>query len=359
MQTEHSWVALVQLRQKVRSQTARRGSGHPHFFFQVDHKRTFYFLEQLILKHNAQQQALNIKEVGDGIDFFWGHRSHAMKFIDFLQNVVPIRYKMSEQLISQDDVNNTYNYKYTFSVEIAPICRVRGLLLPRAPLCAHRRMQEDLICLPAKFASAQGNISPLVLCSKISSLIHVIDPNTLQVGEILAANYWKFPFRSIASNKQLTEFVILDINPLDVTHGKYRLAEATVARSSDLGANDTQFFCRTHLGNILHPGDSAMGFACPPAFSLAFALFGELTAAETRYHVATCNFNDDDLKSFKFQKNVMPDVVLVRKVYPTAKKSKSRVWRLKQLNKVCRSFSFDTSAPHCRPPPPASIRLRA
>ena len=35
-----------------------------------------------------------------------------------------VRYKTSEKLISHDVHNNTYNYKYTFSVEIVPVCRV-------------------------------------------------------------------------------------------------------------------------------------------------------------------------------------------------------------------------------------------
>lgn len=39
------WIAKVQLRQKV------------------DHKRTFFFLEQLILKHGADANTINIKQV--------------------------------------------------------------------------------------------------------------------------------------------------------------------------------------------------------------------------------------------------------------------------------------------------------
>ena len=162
LETEHAWNALVQLRQKVETRLAQALCVLASPLAQVDHKRTFYLLEQLILKHQAAQQAINIKEVADGIDFFFGHRSHALKFIDFLQNVVPIKYRSAEQLISQDDVNNTYHFKYTFSVEIAPVCR------------------EDLLCLPTRFANAQGNISPICLVTKVSSIIHVIDPNTLQ-----------------------------------------------------------------------------------------------------------------------------------------------------------------------------------
>ena len=49
--TPHTWVAQAQLRQRV------------------DHKRTFLFLEQLIIKHNAAEKCLGIKEMHDGLDF--------------------------------------------------------------------------------------------------------------------------------------------------------------------------------------------------------------------------------------------------------------------------------------------------
>ena len=59
-----------------------------------------------------------------GIDFFFGKRAHATKFIDFLSGVVPIRYRHDKQLVSHNEQNASYNYKYTFSVEIVPICKV-------------------------------------------------------------------------------------------------------------------------------------------------------------------------------------------------------------------------------------------
>ena len=48
----------------------------------IEHKRTFLFLEQLILKHHAHELAINIKDIHNGIDFFFANRSHAVKFID-------------------------------------------------------------------------------------------------------------------------------------------------------------------------------------------------------------------------------------------------------------------------------------
>ena len=46
------------------------------------------------------------------------------------QSVVPCRFRSDKQLVSHDTHNNTYNYKYTFSVEIAPVCKVSILVKP-------------------------------------------------------------------------------------------------------------------------------------------------------------------------------------------------------------------------------------
>jgi nonsense-mediated mRNA decay protein 3 len=70
---KNTWQALVQVRQKV------------------PHKRTFLFLEQLILKHSAQKDTISVKEVKDGLDFFYSQRSHAIKMVEFLASVVPTR----------------------------------------------------------------------------------------------------------------------------------------------------------------------------------------------------------------------------------------------------------------------------
>eukprot|EP01100_Stratorugosa_tubuloviscum_P005270 TRINITY_DN2372_c1_g1_i1.p1 TRINITY_DN2372_c1_g1~~TRINITY_DN2372_c1_g1_i1.p1 ORF type:complete len:557 (-),score=259.99 TRINITY_DN2372_c1_g1_i1:390-2018(-) len=271
----NTWTAVAQVRQKV------------------DHKRTFFYLEQLILKHSAHLQTINIKEQPDGLDFYFSHRSHALRFVDFLQAVVPIRFKTSERLISQDDNSNTYNHKYTFSVEIAPICK------------------DDLICLPPKVASAYGNMNPLVVCLKVSSVIHILDPLTLKIVDIPTANYWKLEFQSIASSKQLLPYVILDIVPTGPSIGKYLMAEATVARECDFGSNDSQFIIRTHLGNILKPGDSALG-----------------------YDVMNINLSDTAITNLSRRKRDLPDVVLVKKTYPIQRaKAKPRFWKLKTLAK--------------------------
>eukprot|EP00026_Physarum_polycephalum_P007496 Phypoly_transcript_07558.p1 GENE.Phypoly_transcript_07558~~Phypoly_transcript_07558.p1 ORF type:complete len:531 (+),score=69.79 Phypoly_transcript_07558:64-1593(+) len=271
VEAKDTWNAVVQARQKA------------------IHKRTFYYLEQLILKNNAHTNTINIKDQADGLDFFFQTRSNALKFVDFLQAVTPVRFKTSEHLVSHDEHSNTYNYKYSFSVEIVPICR------------------EDLVCLPTKVANGLGLQAPIVLITKISSLIHMIDPFSLLQAEMNAVAFWKAPFRSISSASQMIEYTVIDVTPTGKTRGKWLLAEVEIARSSDFGSNDTTFTTTTHLGNLLHPGDLVLG-----------------------YDVHSSNFNEDDLVSLKGRN--LPDVVLVKKVFPNRKsRNRKRKWQLKRL----------------------------
>ncbi|KAI4209797.1 MAG: hypothetical protein LQ351_007327 [Letrouitia transgressa] len=275
--TANTWRAVVQVRQKV------------------PHKRTFLYLEQLILKHAAHKDTINIKEAKDGIDFFYSQRNHAEKFVEFLTSVAPVRTKKSQELISADIHTSSKSYKFSFSVELVPICK------------------DDLVCLPVKLAKQIGNIAPLTLCYRVGTAINLLDPNTLQTADVSTALYWRSPFASLADVQELVEFIVMDIEPTGVQKGKFFLAEATVARASDLGANETTYFARTHLGGILHPGDSVMG-----------------------YHITRTNFNNPQFEALE-QNNALastiPDVILVKKYYARKKKNKSRNWRLKRMNK--------------------------
>ncbi|TFK65900.1 NMD3-domain-containing protein [Pluteus cervinus] len=292
---KNTWKALVQVRQKV------------------PHKRTFLFLEQLILKHAAQKDTISVKEVRDGLDFFYSQRSHALKMVEFLAGVVPVRSKASEQLLSADTHSNTANFKYTYSVEIAPICK------------------DDLVCIPSKQARSFSNISPLTICIRVGSSVQLLDPSTLQACDIPSTIYWRTPFDTLASVTDLVEFTVLDIE-IDrraPTKGKYVLAEAQVAlagafKSSTKGGpkdddvfmdydavgETTQIFhTMTHLGAILQPGDTAMG-----------------------YHLTNANFNSPDFSSLP--SNRIPDIILVKKAYPNRrKKNRPRNWRLRSIAK--------------------------
>ena len=138
------WKCVVQVRQRAQ------------------HKKTFYYLEQLILKLNAHQKTVSIKQTPDGIDFYYASQQDARKLVDFLMTAAPCRFDTSKRLIAHDTHSNTYNYKYTFSVEIAPICK------------------DDIVCLPPKLSKENGNIGPICICYRITQGISLIDPRTLK-----------------------------------------------------------------------------------------------------------------------------------------------------------------------------------
>ncbi|GKU05395.1 nonsense-mediated mrna decay protein 3 [Fusarium langsethiae] len=275
--TANVWRAAVQVRQKVL------------------HKRTFLFLEQLIMKHGAHKDTLNIREAKDGIDFFFSQKNQAEKFIDFLNSVVPVKTKASQELISQDVHTSKKSFKFTYSAELVPICK------------------DDLVALPIKMAKQSGNISPLLLCHKIGTSVYLLDPQTLQTCDISAPIYWRAPFLSLTDTHELVEFVVMDIDTTPTQKGKWTLAEATVARATDLGVNDRTYFTRTHMGRLLQPGDSAMGYL------LAGTVFNN-----TEYEA---------IENSNTYSSTIPDVILVKKHYPRRRKNRKRNWQLKRMNK--------------------------
>jgi len=137
--TPHTWTAQVQCRQRV------------------PHKRTFLYLEQLILKHNAHEKTIGIKECPDGLDFQYKQPSHANRLIQFVNANFVARDKKTRQLISHNEQNGTYHYKYTNILELAPICR------------------DDLVILTPKLKKALGGIGPLILVYKVTTSIHIVD----------------------------------------------------------------------------------------------------------------------------------------------------------------------------------------
>ncbi|RYP65155.1 hypothetical protein DL771_008433 [Monosporascus sp. 5C6A] len=227
--TANVWRASVQVRQKVL------------------HKRTFLYLEQLILKHGAHRETINIKEAKDGIDFL---------------------VKKSQELISQDVHTSKKSYKFTFSVELYYVT---------------------------------------------GTTINLMDPNTLQTADISSPIYWRAPFTALAEAPDLVEFIVLDCEPLGPTRGKWVLAEVQLARATDLGVNDKAYFARTHLGGMLHAGDSVMG-----------------------YMLTGTNYNNPQLEAVEASStygSTIPDVVVVKKHFPNRRRNRRRNWRVKRMAK--------------------------
>jgi nonsense-mediated mRNA decay protein 3 len=233
----------------------------------------------------------------------------ACAFVDLESSTDEIcRSKASEQLLSADTHSHTANFKFTYSVEIVPLCK------------------DDLVCIPLKQAKQLSNINPLTLVMRIGSSIQMIDPSTLQLCDISSQMYWRTPFDALANVSDLVEFTVLDIESSGHKRGKWILADAQVAlsgafkstgvRESDgmmdyesSGFTNQIFHTRTHLGSILQPGDAVMG-----------------------YHISNANYNSDEFAALSSAR--VPDVILVKKAYPNRrKKNKPRGWRLKSMAK--------------------------
>ncbi|RZF49096.1 hypothetical protein LSTR_LSTR008382 [Laodelphax striatellus] len=277
------WRAVVQLRQKA------------------ENKKTFYYLEQLILKYRAHDQTLGIKPIHEGLDFFYANISQARKFVDFLTTMLPCKYQQSKKLLSHDIHSNIHTYKFTFSVEIVPVSK------------------DSVICLPKKLTQQLGGISPLCLVNRVTSAIHLIDPSSAQIAEVSSNVYWRDPFTSICNPKQLVEYVVMDIEPIKSSERlifpgqgsvsqKHVLADVWLVRESDLGMTENTIHSRTHLGHILKPGDSALG-----------------------YSLSDSNINDENFE--KLDQDKVPDVILVKKHYgDKSARRRARLWKLKHLD---------------------------
>jgi nonsense-mediated mRNA decay protein 3 len=274
------WTACVQVRQKV------------------EHKRTFLFLEQLILKHGMEANTIGIKSQPDGLDFYYGSRSHGLKLLDFLQQVVPVRARHDKQLVSHNANNNTYNYQYTFMVEIVPVCK------------------EDIVCLPYKVSLGMGGVGPIMLVTRVGASFQLTDVATLRQIWVDAPQYYRSPYRSVGSAKMMTEYIVLDIEPVDMGKqraGKYLLADVQVARVSDFGVNDVILHAKTHLGHHLHAGDTAFG-----------------------YDLASLQIVDPELEKYKHGIQ-LPDVLLVKKSYQEKRRKRrqrgvDRAWKLQRMD---------------------------
>ena len=153
----------------------------------------------------------------------------------------------------------------------------------------------------------------------MSNQLTLTDVATLRTAHVDATAYYRAPYRAMLSAKQLMDFTVLDIEPVGPPQpgrGGYQLADATVARTSDLGRNDTVLTCRTHLGALLRPGDTALG-----------------------YDVASANLCEPELERYgPALAERLPDVILVRKSYAARRRARrekgtasQRAWTLRRL----------------------------
>ena len=331
--TPHQWRAVVQLRQKV------------------NHKRTFLFLEQIILKHKAQSKALNIKEHPEGVDFYFSNKAQANSFCGFIHEFLICQSKTSRQLISVDEKSNEAEYKETFRLEIAPVC------------------QDDLVILNEEQYKKLGSIGPVLLCYKQVNSLKFIDPISFETLDLDNNTYWRYELKSYIDRKCLTEFLILSVEEevdykkiaekdksmriikkivskknkkekMDIDNNdsnininlnetknsiksnmtnsskymerlekkleekKIKIVNVKCIRNSEKEENKDIIEIRSFLGRKMRPGDIYYG-----------------------YDLTRINISDDNEEFLSKKKGKIPDIILVKKKYNNYKK----IFKLKHL----------------------------
>ncbi|KAJ6637763.1 60S ribosomal export protein NMD3, partial [Pseudolycoriella hygida] len=281
-EAKNYWTCLVQVRQHA------------------ENKKTFYYLEQLMLKHRAHENALGIRPVSGGLDFYYANENYARKMVDFLQTMLPVKCTESKRLISHDIHSNTYNCKFTYAVDIAPLSK------------------DSLVCLKKQLAHQLGSISQICLVARVANTIHLIDPRTAQLAELSANVFYRQPFGAIFNPKHLTEYIVMDIEVIrnrdlhcfpgqGKISRKHVVSDVWLVKAAELGINENTIHTKTHLGHILKPGDSVMG-----------------------YNLLDSNINDVNFD--KLDKSKVPDVVIVKKHYgDSTGRRNNRNWKLKHL----------------------------
>jgi nonsense-mediated mRNA decay protein 3 len=169
-----------------------------------------------------------------GFDVHFTDKAPAKRFVEFVQGHAPSNVKSSKQLISTDVKSNIYNYKYVYSVEIAPICK------------------NDLLIMP--YGVRVPGLGPVLLCTKITSQIHFLDVSSFQTAELKASQYWKNPFPVYASKDRLSEFIVLDV---EETNGKFDLE---VARNNDERFGEVTYRIWSQIGRGITSGDMVLGY---------------------------------------------------------------------------------------------------
>lgn len=344
--TPHAgWTAMVQVRQRT------------------EHKRTFLFLEQLVLQQQPiLQKLLSVVQRKDGLDFHFPNRQTAAAFSAFCSSRFPCKTRSSKQLISHDASSNTYFYKYTICVELAPVCK------------------DDLVFIPGKKSKeAFGGFSSISLCSRVACGVQFVDPFTARELEVSADVYFRDPIQAVCTRKHLSHFLVLSVSPLSSADqqlqqqqhklkkkgrkaakakgaadaaensraadetpeetspasreavGKFRLADLELMRCTAEGAvaEGQVLSTRTHLGAVLQSGDFVCGYDVAKINLSGFVD----SAVETDVLWPSCRRSTSSAGAEAGLRGAPFDVVVVKKFFPFRKPGRRRPWVLRSLQK--------------------------
>ncbi|ADM12260.1 nonsense-mediated mRNA decay protein [Encephalitozoon intestinalis ATCC 50506] len=217
VEAKQFWNSLVQVRHRGR------------------HKRMMIYLEHLVLKNNAYGDTSNIKQRKEGLDFYYIDRNAASRMVSFLQSVLPVKTKVSERLISKDVHTSKCNYKFSYSVEIAPLCK------------------DDLVVVGRSLSQSLG-IGSLVLVQKIATSIVLFDVGLMKSVRIAGSFYWsnQDEFKVLMSSKDFTKYSVV---MRDERRRKGGIGYDLTVTSDGSVFSEARF----HLGNV-EEDDEILGY---------------------------------------------------------------------------------------------------
>jgi nonsense-mediated mRNA decay protein 3 len=152
--TAHDWIALIQVRQAA------------------SHKRTIHHLEQRLMQQHLVEHVLKSEEVEGGVDLFFASENEAARVLEFLKSRFPVVVKSAGKLVSYNERNNTANLKVTHSCQLPKVCR------------------DDLVLIPRRLSKELGSCCQFLLCTKVSSYLHFLDPISFRKLQISATQYF-------------------------------------------------------------------------------------------------------------------------------------------------------------------------
>lgn len=139
-----------------------------------------------------------------------------------------------------------------------------------------------------------------------------MDPVTLRCVELNAAQYFGdgSAFKPLANRKQTRLYYVMDVRPLGLSRHKLHHAEVDLVPEERIGDEGAMVSTNTHLGAILQPGDLV---ACYDNVGMQL------------------DEHEDLAWFYGKQKNTLPDVIPIRKIYSRRRKRK---WKLKEMQGV-------------------------
>eukprot|EP01083_Nonionella_stella_P010660 30317_1 len=277
-----SWKSCVQIRQPS----------------DIKHHRLFFFLEQLLIKHHHKSftNCTDIQTAKQGFDFYFDHIHMARLFMTHVKEIIAINTNIHKQIAANKHncaKNNIQKYKSTLYGELPSISN------------------NDLCLIPAKLQKKCGGHSPLMVCYKISSSLHFMDPSSSHKFELDAKLYFRNAFKAIASVDKLCVFYVVNVSK-DVKHGN--LWEIELVRECDLGVNDEMLECVTPL-EWIKEGDMVQGYDVNK--------------------LSNTTDLGDQMKRFG-KKNRVPDVIIIQKYDERLNEyemnKRKRKWKLKRID---------------------------